>query len=67
MERRPLASAMGYLTRDRLLIGSPDECAEKLARLEAARVQRVFVWPVEDEMTQLAYFHERVMPRLQQP
>jgi len=52
------------LLRERLLIGTPAECAEKLARLQAAGVQKVFLWPVEDETSQLARFHEQVLPQL---
>ena len=54
------------LLRERLLIGTPAECAEKLARLQAAGVQKVFLWPVEDETSQLARFHEQVLPQLPQ-
>jgi alkanesulfonate monooxygenase SsuD/methylene tetrahydromethanopterin reductase-like flavin-dependent oxidoreductase (luciferase family) len=54
------------LLRERLLIGTPAECAEKLTRLQAAGVQRVFLWPVEDETRQLARFHEQVLPQLPQ-
>ena len=54
------------LLRERLLIGTPAECAEKLARLQAAGVQKVFPWPVEDETSQLARFHEQVLPQLPQ-
>lgn len=50
--------------RERLLIGTPDECVEKLSSLQAAGVQKVFIWPVEDDVSQLARFHELVLPRL---
>ncbi len=40
------------LLRERLLIGTPAECAEKLARLQAAGVQKIFLWPIEDETSQ---------------
>jgi probable F420-dependent oxidoreductase len=52
------------LLRERLPIGTPAECAEKLRKLQAAGVQRVFLWPVEDEASQLARFHEQVLPQL---
>ena len=42
--------------RDRSLIGSPDDCIQKLRGLEAAGVQEVFVWPVRDELLQLRRF-----------
>jgi alkanesulfonate monooxygenase SsuD/methylene tetrahydromethanopterin reductase-like flavin-dependent oxidoreductase (luciferase family) len=44
----------------RLLVGPAGECAEKLAAYQAAGSQRIFLWPVEDELRQLALFRERV-------
>jgi probable F420-dependent oxidoreductase len=44
----------------RLLVGPAGECAQKLAAYQAAGVQRIFLWPVEDELRQLAVFRERV-------
>lgn len=44
----------------RLLVGPAEECAEKLAAYQVAGAQRVFLWPVEDELHQLAVFRERV-------
>jgi alkanesulfonate monooxygenase SsuD/methylene tetrahydromethanopterin reductase-like flavin-dependent oxidoreductase (luciferase family) len=52
------------LLRERLPIGTPAECVEKLAKLQAAGVRKVFLWPVEDEASQLARFHEQVLPQL---
>jgi alkanesulfonate monooxygenase SsuD/methylene tetrahydromethanopterin reductase-like flavin-dependent oxidoreductase (luciferase family) len=46
----------------RLLVGAAQDCAEKLAAYRAAGVQRIFVWPVEDELRQLTTFQERVAP-----
>jgi probable F420-dependent oxidoreductase len=48
--------------RDRLLVGSPEACAEKLAAYKAAGVQRIFVWPIKDEIEQLRIFQQRVTP-----
>ena|SRR5215212_9591973 len=48
--------------RQRLLVGPAEECAEKLAAYRAAGAQRIFLWPVEDELRQLATFQERVAP-----
>ena len=48
--------------RQRLLIGAPELCAEKLAAYKAAGVQRVFVWPVRDELDQLTVFQKKVAP-----
>jgi alkanesulfonate monooxygenase SsuD/methylene tetrahydromethanopterin reductase-like flavin-dependent oxidoreductase (luciferase family) len=44
----------------RLLVGPAAECAEKLAAYQATGAQRIFLWPVEDELRQLATFRERV-------
>ncbi|HEX2739854.1 MAG TPA: LLM class flavin-dependent oxidoreductase [Rubrobacter sp.] len=46
----------------RLLVGSPGECAEKLAAYQGARAQRIYLWPVKDELRQLEIFMERVAP-----
>lgn len=46
----------------RLLVGPAGECAEKLAAYQAAGARRIFLWPVEDELRQLAVFMERVAP-----
>jgi probable F420-dependent oxidoreductase len=51
---------------ERLPIGTAAECAEKLHKLQAAGVQRVFLWPIADEVSQLARFHEQVLPQLPQ-
>src|SRR5262245_15634086 len=48
--------------RQRLLVGSPEVCAEKLAAYKAAGVQRVFVWPIKDEIEQLRIFKDKVAP-----
>ena len=48
--------------RERLLVGTPEACAEKLAAYRAAGVQCVFVWPVEDEVDQLSVFQKKVAP-----
>jgi len=48
--------------RERLLVGSPQDCAEKLAAYKAAGVQRVFIWPVADELDQLTVFQTKVAP-----
>ncbi|MGH3087276.1 MAG: LLM class flavin-dependent oxidoreductase [Rubrobacteraceae bacterium] len=48
--------------RRHLLVGPAQECAEKLAAYRAAGAQRLFLWPVEDELRQLAMFWERVAP-----
>jgi alkanesulfonate monooxygenase SsuD/methylene tetrahydromethanopterin reductase-like flavin-dependent oxidoreductase (luciferase family) len=49
MLRRPVEDvrALG------LPVGTPEQCAERLAAYAAAGVQRVFVWPLADELEQL--------------
>ena len=48
--------------RQRLLVGSAGECAQKLAAYRAAGANRIFLWPVEDALRQLSTFQERVTP-----
>ena len=48
--------------RERLPVGSAEECAEKLSAYKAAGAQRIYLWPVEDEVRQLELFQERVIP-----
>jgi alkanesulfonate monooxygenase SsuD/methylene tetrahydromethanopterin reductase-like flavin-dependent oxidoreductase (luciferase family) len=48
--------------RERLLVGSPEVCAEKLAAYKAAGVQRIFIWPIKDEIEQLRIFKQKVTP-----
>jgi probable F420-dependent oxidoreductase len=48
--------------RGRLLVGPAEECAQKLAAYRAAGANRIFLWPVKDELRQLATFQERVAP-----
>jgi probable F420-dependent oxidoreductase len=48
--------------RERLLIGSPEECAQKLAAYQAAGAQRIMLWPIRDEVHQLETFHQQILP-----
>ena len=48
--------------RERLLIGAPAVCAAKLAAYKAVGVQRVFIWPIRDELDQLTVFQKKVAP-----
>jgi alkanesulfonate monooxygenase SsuD/methylene tetrahydromethanopterin reductase-like flavin-dependent oxidoreductase (luciferase family) len=50
--------------RERLPFGSADAVAERLDAFRAAGVQRVFLWPVTDEVEQLNRFAGEVVPRL---
>jgi alkanesulfonate monooxygenase SsuD/methylene tetrahydromethanopterin reductase-like flavin-dependent oxidoreductase (luciferase family) len=51
--------------RERLPIGSPEMCAERLTAYAAAGAQRVFLWPLDDEVEQLELFHDRVIPLIE--
>ena len=48
--------------RERLLVGPAEVCAKKVAAYKAAGVQRLFVWPVVDEINQLNIFQKKVVP-----
>jgi probable F420-dependent oxidoreductase len=48
--------------RERLPIGSALHCAEKLAAYQKVGVQRVYLWPVADELEQIKIFMEQVAP-----
>jgi len=50
------------MLRDRLPIGPPDLFAEKLTAFAKAGVQRVFIWPVANELHQLERFWNDVRP-----
>src|SRR5712691_3660281 len=62
----PIMGRPVELVRERVLVGSANECVEKLAKLQAAGVRKVFLWPVADDAVQLAKFHEEVLPQLPQ-
>jgi alkanesulfonate monooxygenase SsuD/methylene tetrahydromethanopterin reductase-like flavin-dependent oxidoreductase (luciferase family) len=50
--------------RERLPFGSAAAVADKLDAFRDAGVQRVFLWPVADELEQLKRFAGEVIPRL---
>jgi alkanesulfonate monooxygenase SsuD/methylene tetrahydromethanopterin reductase-like flavin-dependent oxidoreductase (luciferase family) len=52
------------MLRERLPVGPPELFAEKLSAFARAGVQRVFVWPVADEVHQLELFWETVRPAI---
>ena len=52
------------LLRERLLVGPAAECIEKLLRLKEAGVQKVFLWPVDDELMQLKQLYEQVIQQI---
>src|SRR6266550_4585164 len=57
----PIMGRPVELMRERVLVGPANECVEKLAKLQAAGVRKVFLWPVADGAVQLAKFHEEVL------
>ena len=48
--------------RERLPIGSAKECAEKLVAYQKVGVQRIYLWPVADELAQIKIFMRQVVP-----
>jgi len=52
------------MLRERLAIGPAEDFVEKLIAYRDAGVQRVFIWPVGDEVRQLELFKERVAPQV---
>jgi alkanesulfonate monooxygenase SsuD/methylene tetrahydromethanopterin reductase-like flavin-dependent oxidoreductase (luciferase family) len=45
-----------------LPIGSAEQCAERISAFQEAGAERIFVWPLEDELHQLERFREDVVP-----
>jgi probable F420-dependent oxidoreductase len=61
-----LAPALGRAPEEleRLLpFGTPEQCIQKIRRLAEAGVQRVHIWPVQDELEQMEIFSGQVMPQ----
>jgi alkanesulfonate monooxygenase SsuD/methylene tetrahydromethanopterin reductase-like flavin-dependent oxidoreductase (luciferase family) len=55
---RPIAAL-----RDLALpIGSAEQCAERISAYQDAGAERIFVWPLADELDQLERFREEVVP-----
>jgi alkanesulfonate monooxygenase SsuD/methylene tetrahydromethanopterin reductase-like flavin-dependent oxidoreductase (luciferase family) len=48
--------------RTRLPIGSVQKCAEKLAAYHAVGVQRIYLWPLANELDQIEVFMNQVVP-----
>jgi alkanesulfonate monooxygenase SsuD/methylene tetrahydromethanopterin reductase-like flavin-dependent oxidoreductase (luciferase family) len=48
--------------RERLPIGSAQKCAEKLVAYQQVGVQRVYLWPLTDELEQIKIFMTQVVP-----
>ncbi len=61
----PLLGRPADAMRDLALpIGSAEECAERIGAYRDAGAQRIFVWPLVDELRQLELFQEAVVPRV---
>jgi alkanesulfonate monooxygenase SsuD/methylene tetrahydromethanopterin reductase-like flavin-dependent oxidoreductase (luciferase family) len=45
-----------------LPIGSAEQCAERIAAYQHAGAERIFVWPLADELVQLERFRQDVVP-----
>ena len=58
----PTLRRTGEELHDRLLVGPAEECARKLEAYRSAGVQRIMLWPVQDELAQLEAFRDRVVP-----
>jgi hypothetical protein len=52
------------ILRERLPIGPAERFSEKLSAFARAGVQRVFLWPVADEIHQLELFWTNVRPAI---
>jgi alkanesulfonate monooxygenase SsuD/methylene tetrahydromethanopterin reductase-like flavin-dependent oxidoreductase (luciferase family) len=51
--------------RERLPIGSAQSCAEKLAAYQQVGVQRIYLWPLADELEQIKIFMKQVVPLME--
>ena len=49
-------------SRELLPIGSPGECASRLRAYKDAGAERMFIWPLADEIKQLERFAAEVIP-----
>jgi probable F420-dependent oxidoreductase len=58
----PMLNRPAEELRSKLPIGSPEKCAERLSAYARAGAQRIFLWPLADELQQLELFRERVAP-----
>src|SRR6185503_16057176 len=48
--------------RERLPIGSAEDCAEKFAAYQNVGVQRIYLWPLANELEQIKIFMRQVLP-----
>jgi alkanesulfonate monooxygenase SsuD/methylene tetrahydromethanopterin reductase-like flavin-dependent oxidoreductase (luciferase family) len=59
-----LGRSVEALSAQGLLIGSPEACAERVQAYAAAGVERLFIWPLGDERSQLERFRTDVLDNL---
>ena len=52
--------------KERLPIGSAKSCAEKLAAYHDVGVQRIYLWPLADELEQIKLFTRHVLPLIRE-
>jgi alkanesulfonate monooxygenase SsuD/methylene tetrahydromethanopterin reductase-like flavin-dependent oxidoreductase (luciferase family) len=50
-----------------LPIGSAEQCAQRISAYQEAGAERIFVWPLADELQQLERFREDVVPLVAPP
>ncbi|MET0953934.1 MAG: LLM class flavin-dependent oxidoreductase [Aeromicrobium sp.] len=65
-----LATLLGRAEHDlaaRLMVGSPEHCAELASAYAGVGVDRLLVWPVADHHGQLERFMQDVVPRVVRP
>jgi len=60
----PLLKRDPETLRDQVCIGSPERCAELLARYARAGCQRVYLWPLGDESRQIELAATALMPAI---
>jgi alkanesulfonate monooxygenase SsuD/methylene tetrahydromethanopterin reductase-like flavin-dependent oxidoreductase (luciferase family) len=58
MLRRPVEALQDLA----LPIGSAEQCAQRISAYQEAGAERIFVWPLADELDQLERFNDRVVP-----
>lgn len=59
----PMLNRPVEVLRDLALpIGSAEQCAERISAYQDAGAERIFVWPLADELHQLERFREDVLP-----
>ncbi len=51
--------------RERLPIGSARNCARKLAAYQKVGVQRVYLWPLAEELNQIKIFTQHIVPLIE--